>query len=255
MSEPTSPNRICSAGVPTALTLMLVVLSGGCGANYQTSSVTDPDRRAGHVYMIRGLFNIFSTGMGGLTDEICKEKVDAHDCAWATNGAILAAILELRKKGDREPIVLGGHSNGADDAIKISQELADKQIPVDLVILIDEFLPPAMPRNVKKVLTVFTRGFGSVAIAPPTAQWAAEPVVEKFSINPIPIPGVAQVFGQLQHFSIDKDSGAHQKIVHEILATCPTRVAWNAQNGIYEPVSRPTLYPTPGRPEPVGNPK
>jgi len=189
-----------------------------------------PERRVGHVYIMRGLFNVFSAGVGGVCQRLRDNQiVDANDCSFDGAQRIVDTVVANRRKGDFEPIIIGGHSDGADNALRAAQLLADQGIAVDLVILIDDFVPPPAPRNIKKVLNIYTRKFGGTAVAPPSGRWTKEPVLEAFNVNPVAVPGVAQIFGQLQHFSIEKEGVVHDKIVAECLAICPPRSKWGGR--------------------------
>lgn len=219
--------------LPAAVCVLSGVAAGGCTTVYKDPTTgteaqvaPDPDRRVGHVYLIRGLFNVFSTGMGSAISKVREAKVDAHDVLWLTHGNITEAIVERHKVHGQEPIIIGGHSDGADNSVRVARELLKHDIEVDLVIFIDPYFPPPMPRNVKKVLTIYTRGLGLVDIAKPEGRFTEEPVVEKFNTSPINVPGVAQIVGQLHHFTIDKDAATHKKILEEVTAICPTRDVW-----------------------------
>src|SRR4051812_47259894 len=71
--------------------------------------------RAGNVYLVRGFIGIFSTGIDDLGKEIGKEGVATQvfqDHQWSS----LASSIRTKYRGaaGAEPIVLVGHSYGAD---------------------------------------------------------------------------------------------------------------------------------------------
>ena len=87
-----------------------------------------------HVYLFRGLADVFSTGMDTLADELNKRGVYAtsHNHAdWQEIADRTAADYKAKKEG---PIILIGHSLGADAAMEMADYLGDKGVPVALVI-------------------------------------------------------------------------------------------------------------------------
>src|SRR5438093_5505 len=80
--------------------------------------------RAGNVYLLRGWIGIFSSGIDELTAKINESGVRANvyqDDQWRS----LANTIKVKYAGvrDPEPLVLVGHSYGADDVIRVSREL------------------------------------------------------------------------------------------------------------------------------------
>src|SRR5207245_2100203 len=69
----------------------------------------------------------------------------------------LAAAIKAKYQGqhEHEPLILIGHSFGADDTLRVSRELADAKIDVDLVITLDPVTPPDVPPNVKRCYNLY----------------------------------------------------------------------------------------------------
>ncbi len=120
-------------------------------------AATNAYPRVGHVYCMRGWLGIFSTGMDRLAEEIDSQvgvpAVSVADEEWRRLKGWL--IIERGKGEIQEPLVLLGHSWGADDMIRVAQELKDQNISVDLLVLIDPVTPPPVPTNVKRVYCVY----------------------------------------------------------------------------------------------------
>ena len=78
---------------------------------------------------------------------------------WPTkNGARLKGwIIQEQQKGvlDGEPLVLVGHSWGADDQVRVAEMLGQNGIQVDLLVLIDPVTPPLVPPNVKRCYCIY----------------------------------------------------------------------------------------------------
>src|SRR5947207_2225303 len=63
-----------------------------------------------HVYLLRGLMNIFSLGMDQLAVRIAQHGIAASVHNHAEADAIVAQIAAHYRAGDRGPIILIGHS-------------------------------------------------------------------------------------------------------------------------------------------------
>ena len=83
-----------------------------------------------HVYLLRGLMNIFSLGMDTLAEKIQRRGIYAtiHNYAeWQTLADQAAAAYHAGKEG---PIIIVGHSLGADAVMEMSAYLGRKGVPV-----------------------------------------------------------------------------------------------------------------------------
>ena len=101
------------SGLLTAVFALAVGITVAFGA-----SAAQPQPRA-HVYLLRGLLNIFSLGMDSLAEELKRRDVDAtvHSYGeWQTLADQAAADYKARKEA---PIILIGHSLGADAVIQV----------------------------------------------------------------------------------------------------------------------------------------
>jgi hypothetical protein len=90
-----------------------------------------------HVYLLRGLMNIFSLGMDTLAEKIQRRGIHAtvHNHAeWQTLADNAAAAYHAGKEG---PIIIVGHSLGADAVMQMSAYLGRKGVPVALAVPFD----------------------------------------------------------------------------------------------------------------------
>ena len=90
-----------------------------------------------HVYLLRGLMNIFSLGMDSLAEELSKRGVYAtvsNHSEWQSLADQAASAYKARKE---DPIILIGHSLGADAVMQMAAYLNRKNIPVALVVPFD----------------------------------------------------------------------------------------------------------------------
>jgi len=212
-----------------ALLFALLPFIAGCGAAATAEAEIPP--RAGHVFLMRGTFDVFSWGIAGVVRQCHDNRIDAHDLSSGAYEDVIRRILQLKRAGDTDPLVIGGHSNGADGAVWAATDLAKRGIAIDLLILMDDFAPPPVPRNVRRVVCIHGRGTG-VTVAPPDGRWGTRPEVVDLSANAaFGIPVAAQIIGQMQHLVIDKDPAVQNRMMAEILRVCPDRGVFQVRNG------------------------
>ncbi len=214
---------------------------------------TEKYPRVGHIYCMRGWLGIFSTGMDALADEIDKEvgapAVSVADEEWRRLKGWL--IEEYAAGRIHEPLVLLGHSWGADDMIRVCEELKEKNITVDLLVLIDPVTPPPVPTNVKRVFCVykshpvtdtvpFWRGVSATVVDPKVT-----PIVNVDLRN----DKVGFDTDAIGHINIEKSADVHRMVMDEIRKTCPTRIAWEqAQRQTQSISQRPNAEKLPAIP-------
>lgn len=131
------------AVVPTVAVLMLGLVS--------TPSFA---QRHAHVYLLRGLANVFSLGMDTLAS-----KIESHGIsATVTNHLLWQALAEQAvvayRAGTEGPIILIGHSLGANAAMEMAAYLDHKGVPVALVVLFDATQSYPAPKNVSTLLNL-----------------------------------------------------------------------------------------------------
>ncbi len=112
-----------------------------------------------HVYLMRGLLNIFSLGMDQLAAQIQRHGIDASVYNHSVEEAVVNQIVQQYRSGDHGPYILVGHSLGADAVMTMAQQLNSRQVPVALVVPFDGTNSFTAPANVACVLNVTQRQF------------------------------------------------------------------------------------------------
>ena len=113
-------------------------LHGRSRASFASRREPDAARLRGsslpEIYLLRGLFNVFSLGMDDLAAKLQQQGfsavVDNHN-SWS---APAERIIAARQAGSKRQIVLIGHSLGGDDVIKVAERLNQAEIAVDLLL-------------------------------------------------------------------------------------------------------------------------
>jgi pimeloyl-ACP methyl ester carboxylesterase len=131
--------------VPTPGTATAALSLGG--------DVPDKPVSGGVVYLIRGGLNVFSTGMDEVAAKLRAKGFDATSEPFA-NWRDVNDALRKRYAAEHLPIVLVGHSFGADTEIIMANDLQNSNIPIELMILLDVTDPVKVPANVKHVIYI-----------------------------------------------------------------------------------------------------
>lgn len=211
---------------------MLLPMLGACGTT-AVPPLDQPPR--GRVVVLRGLLNMFSTGMTTLTLSLRQDGFDAtvHNHAeWRSLADRTADAA--RTDALKRPLAVIGHSFGADDAILLTGRLADAGVPVDLLVTFDPAWVLNVPRGPRKVINFHQDR-------------------DTFTRRLSPAPGFdgrienREVTGE-SHLSIDKNPALHNQVrtaLAEIATPSPppavstTPAPAVAQGGLPRPPAAP----------------
>ena len=158
----------------TAKMAMGIAIFFGCAAPAWSQSAISPERQGGgppstrplsppgapsetgpaRVYLLHGFMNVFSLGMDDLAQKLQREGIPASIRNHAEEAQIVEEIAARFRAGDRRPIILIGHSLGADAVMLMSEQLGRLGVPVALVVLFDGTQPMAVSANVARVLNI-----------------------------------------------------------------------------------------------------
>lgn len=260
MRFPEASLRTLNAGkIAGILSLfMIAVFLGGCGditgrGPAPLEKTVDASNRAhhklvGYVYCMRGWLGIFSTGMDALADKIDKQAgapaVSVADEEW---NRLRNWLVEVHQKGelDQGPLILLGHSYGADDQIRVAQHLKEAGINVDLLVLIDPVTPPPVPTNVKRVYCVYyshplTDWYPAWRGVPATVEDSKLTSIVNIDLR---TTDVGFDTSAINHVNVEKVDGVHQMVIKEIEKECPLRTAWlqtHPDTASARPVAKPS---------------
>ena len=169
------------------------------------------------VYLLRGWFGVFSAGMDALADELHGKGIKAEAIGHLAWRATVSKIISDRAAGRAGPIVLVGHSQGANNVIEMAGELEKKKISVDLLVTLAPFMQDPVPRNVVRALNFYQAG-----------GWGAPLSGEdgfRGKISNIDMGGELGTF----HINIDKSAKVQAEIAREIISLSRSRQAAPAQ--------------------------
>ena len=112
-----------------------------------------------HVYLMRGLLNIFYLGMDQLAAQIARNGIDASVYNHSVEETVVGTIVQKYRAGDHGPYILVGHSLGADAVMVMAQQLNSQGVPVALVVPFDGTESYTAPANVSCVVNLTQRKY------------------------------------------------------------------------------------------------
>ena len=142
------------------------------------------------VYLLRGFLNVFSLGMDDLAAKLQTDGISATVMNHAEADLVTSRIVTSYNGGDRGPIVLIGHSLGADAVVEVADGLARYNIPVALLVLFDGTEPHQIPENVATAVNytkhfMITSATGSSGVVS-NVDLSGDASVDHLSIDTVP---------------------------------------------------------------------
>ncbi|MGC2468337.1 MAG: hypothetical protein WA439_00400, partial [Pseudolabrys sp.] len=164
------------------------------------------------VVLLRGWFGVFSTGMDSLADELKAKGIHAQVAGHMSWKTAVSDILRERAAGKTGPLVLMGHSQGANNVIDMARALAAHNVRVDLLVTLVPLMQNPVPANVVRAINYYQSPgiWGSPLVADPGFHGKLT------NIDVADDPTIL-------HISIDKSARIHSDISREILALSRTK--------------------------------
>ncbi|MGA7803064.1 MAG: hypothetical protein WCB02_00385 [Bradyrhizobium sp.] len=169
-----------------------------------------------HVYLVRGVLNIFSLGMDQIAARLQQQGISAsvhNHLMWASIADDAAAEY---RSGRAKTIILVGHSSGATCLPDIVARLDQQGVPVKLAIGLDSVFHTSLQGRVGRYVNFYV-GNGAGKPVDRTAGFRGS--LENVDVEAV--PGVS-------HLTIDKNEIMQQKVIAAIDAVAfsnPTRVS------------------------------
>jgi hypothetical protein len=168
----------------------------------QWSSVSKAETRA---YLMRGWFGVFSTGLDTLAEELRSKGIQAETVGHLAWKSTVSNIIKDHAAGKSGPLVLVGHSQGANNVIDIARLLQRENIPVDLLVTLAPAGQDPIPGNVVRAINYYNSpGWG----APVTADASY-----RGKLTNINLGGDIGIY----HMAIDKNPRIQAEIERAIL--------------------------------------
>jgi hypothetical protein len=178
---------------------------------------SNPTKAETRVYLLRGWFGVFSTGLDTVATELRGKGIKAETVghlAWKTT---VAKIIKDHASGESGPLVLVGHSQGANNIIDMARLLQRENIPVDLLVTLAPAGQDPIPGNVVRAINYYNSpGWG----APVSADAGY-----RGKLTNINLGGDIGLY----HMAIDKNPKVQAEIERAIVAVPQPQVQTEAQ--------------------------
>ncbi len=157
------------------------------------------------IVLLRGLANVFSRGMDEMAERLRGDGFSPtliNHRGWQ-NAA--DTIAQNYRNGNRAPIILIGHSLGANAAFRIAKRLRSQNIPVAYLAVFDPTQSLVVPSNVD----TFVNFYQNNRVGRP-AQFSPTRHKSKVNLNLTTSPG-------LTHNNIDQSRRLQDIVINRIL--------------------------------------
>jgi hypothetical protein len=135
----------------TAVAILLLILPiGACSGNAATSAAS-----ATHVYLLRGVLNIFSLGLDGIAAKLRLEGFNVTIANYLSWSSLADQAAAEYKSGRTKTIVLVGHSSGATALPDMVARLDRLGAPVKLAIGLDSVFRTSLAGRVGRYLNFY----------------------------------------------------------------------------------------------------
>jgi hypothetical protein len=193
---------VCGLICLAVVSLAVVYPAGGAAA--QTNGQPAVAARPVQVDLFRGLADIFSRGMDTLTEKLNRQGYSARVYSHTNWQSVARRIADRYARGDKDIVVLIGHSLGADATLQIAQSLARSNIPIELIVTFDGTHPHQVPGNVRHLVNFYqNNGFGKKISPGPGFQGELSNIDLSADTS-------------LSHVTIDKSHRLHAQVIAKI---------------------------------------
>jgi hypothetical protein len=213
--------------------LVAWLLVGGCKSmtpgQLERVQPRSEEPLAGNVYLLRGFIGIWSYGIDHMGQRVADAGVRTsvyQEDQWSS----LADRIIKQYKGvdDAEPLVLIGHSYGADDTLRIAKRLQENGLSIDLIITLDPVVPPKVPKNVKLCYNIYQP---NLLDSIPVFRGVALETEGQDNLMNVNIRAERRdlLEDNTDHFNIEKNVKIHDEVVKKVKEVCLPRSVWLAQ--------------------------
>ena len=186
---------------PAAVAIMLLVLPVSTTASH---AVQTSGANGAHVYMLRGVLNVFSLGLDDIAAKLEAQGIPVtvtNYLGWASLADEAAADY---RSGRVKTIILVGHSSGATVLPDMVERLDQQGAPVKLAIGLDSVFRTSLSGRVGRYVNYYV-GNGSGEPVAPTKQLHG--TLE--NVNVSNVPGVG-------HLTIEKNEIMQRRVIGDI---------------------------------------
>jgi hypothetical protein len=170
----------------------------------ESRAVPAPVANGAHVYLLRGVLNVFSLGLDGIASKLEAQGIPVtitNYLGWSTLADEAAADY---RSGKIHTIILVGHSSGATVLPDMVERLSQLGAPVKLAIGLDSVFRTSLSGRVGRYVNYYI-GSGNGEPVAPTKQLHG--TLE--NVNVSNVPGVG-------HLTIEKSEIMQRRVISDI---------------------------------------
>jgi hypothetical protein len=149
--------RFIGSLVLTALAVVVVANWAQAQPVGSPNAIEAPRRATAtaHIYLLKGLADVFSSGMDSLAEKLRRRGIVARVASHASSDLLAEEVIRAYRGGSRAPVIIAGHSLGADAAVTMSQRLYEAKVPVALVMTFGPLGNPPVMSNVARAVNYY----------------------------------------------------------------------------------------------------
>lgn len=162
--------------------------------------------RSGEVYMMRGLANVFSRGIDEMAEALRERGVDASNFSY-TQWQEIADDIIRRSQGKKLsfPIIIIGHSLGANESSKFANYLGEHGVKVARIVTFDPVENGVVGKNIGKVTNYYLpKSEGNQIVASDDFTGEVENIDVSNNVD-------------ITHTNIEKNQTFQEKIIDNVL--------------------------------------
>ena len=188
----------------SALAVVFLLLAVPSGARAQGPS---PSRPTAHVYLMRGVLNVFSLGMDQIAAKLEQRGIQATVTNYLFWSSVADDAAAAYRSGKVRTIILVGHSSGATVLPDMVDRLTRLGAPVKLAIGLDSVFQTTLSGKVGRYINFYIgNGAGTRVARGKNLQGQLSNV------------DVENIPGGVGHITIDKNEIMQQKVIGAILS-------------------------------------
>ena len=190
------------------LVCFAIVVSGAAATQWSAIAAEAAARSGfkGDVVFVRGGFNVFSGGLDALAQKLGKKGVTSRIYRHTQVNQIVRSIRRNQKLYGRRPIILIGHSWGANTILNVARILRDHKLNVRYMVTIAATNPNVAPGNIQKLTNYYFKqnGWGK----PVQAVKDFRGVLKNVDMSKD---------AQVHHFNVDDHPEVHSHIINNVV--------------------------------------
>jgi hypothetical protein len=189
----------------TAITLALLLLP--LAGNPASAAPAASDA---HVYLLRGVLNIFSLGLDDIAAKLQQQGINATVANYLSWESLANEAAAEYRSGRTKTIILVGHSSGATVLPDMAARLDQLGAPVKLAIGLDSVFQTAVAGHVGRYLNFYVANGAGTQVGR-TSQFHG-------NLENVDVGGMG-----VGHLTIDKNLAMQQRVINAIDAVAFSR--------------------------------